>query len=114
MLQLLNLAQTDELDDIKPLTTIAKSILRRIKGRPSLTLDPDSAAFAAFDPRVNRRLQSMIPLCVLELPSQDKVWVAIEQFLDGLDNVDYLQEHHTLSAWEVGAFMTNFSFLIYA
>ena len=101
LLQLFRACHMGELDDLRPLTTIARNILRKVRLRPSEAPGAGSPAIAAFDPRVTRRLPTVMPTRELELPPQSSVWDEIERLLDGWDNVDHLRANHSLSAWQV-------------
>jgi N-alpha-acetyltransferase 35, NatC auxiliary subunit len=101
LLQLLNTSHVGNLDDLRPLATIARSILRRVRAYPSETPGPDSPALTAFDPRITRRLHTVMPTRELELAPQEAVWADIERLLDGWENVAHLRENHTLLAWQV-------------
>lgn len=101
LLQLFNAAHVGNFKDIRPLVTIARNNLRRVREHPVETPPADSPAMAAFDPHVTRRLHTVMPTRELELPSQDVIWNDIERTLDDWDNVDHLRENHTLLAWQV-------------
>ncbi|KIP07499.1 hypothetical protein PHLGIDRAFT_105599 [Phlebiopsis gigantea 11061_1 CR5-6] len=101
LLQLFRASHLGDLDDLRPLTTIARKILRKVRSHPSETPGADSPALAAFDPRVTRRLPTVMPTCELELPTQSLVWDEIDRLLYGWDNVDHLRVNHSLSSWKL-------------
>ncbi|KAJ3556462.1 hypothetical protein NM688_g2013 [Phlebia brevispora] len=101
LLQLFKLNTPEELDELRPLITIARSILRRIQTQPIVSPASDSPALNAFDPRVIRRLHTVVPIRVLELPTQDVVWQSIGQLLDGWEHISHLREVHSLWGWKI-------------
>ncbi|EKM56096.1 uncharacterized protein PHACADRAFT_122281 [Phanerochaete carnosa HHB-10118-sp] len=106
LLQLFNTGHTGHLDDLKPLVTIARNILRRVRAHPPETPPADSPAVAAFDPHVSRRLHTVIPTRELELSPQDSVWDSLERMLDGWENINYLRENHSLLSWQVNGLLS--------
>ena len=101
LLQLLNASHIGNIEDIRPLVAIVRNILRRVRARPSPTPNENSAALTAFDPRVTRRLHTVMPTREVEIPPQDDVWDDIERLLSDWENVANLRETHTLMAWQV-------------
>lgn len=90
------------MDDLRPRLTIAHSILRRVRNEaPTLPPKLDSPALLAFDPRVTRRLHNFIPMRIIELPPQEKVWEKIDYLLQGWQELDELLHSHSISAWDV-------------
>ena len=61
----------------------------------------ESPALVALDPRITRRLHTVMPLRELELPSQEAVWDDMDRMIDDWENVAHLRENHTLLAWQV-------------
>ncbi|PSR70873.1 hypothetical protein PHLCEN_2v13235 [Hermanssonia centrifuga] len=101
LLELFKLSHLDNLDELRPLVAIAKNILRRVQARPSVQPIDGSPALYSFDPRVVRRLHTVMPIRVLELPSQETVWSKVEQLLEGWEQVGHLRSVHSLSGWEI-------------
>jgi N-alpha-acetyltransferase 35, NatC auxiliary subunit len=100
-LELFNLGVSENLDLILPLVTSAFETLLRVQSRPSLAPSNESPATSVFDTRVSRRLHTVIPIRVVELPEQTAVWSAVEQLLHGWADVDYLRDSSTISTWQV-------------
>ena len=107
IVELFRINQAEELDEMRPLVIIAKNILRRIQASPKREPKLSSAALNAFDPRVTRRLHTVVPIRVLDLPSQQQVWKSVEDLLDGWESISHLHDVHSLGSWKVHRSLRN-------
>lgn len=87
---------------IHALLSSAREQLRSIRSRPCPVPAPGSNAFLAFDPFVARKLNSFGPLRTHELPPQERVWDALQCFLDDWDELRLLCGTTSILTWEVG------------
>jgi len=92
---------------IHALLTSAREQLRSIRSRPCPVLAPGSNASLVFDPFVARKLNSFGPLRTHELPPQERVWDALQCFLDDWDELRLLCDTTSILTWEVGDFVLN-------
>ena len=81
--------------------TATLEALEHVRTRPSKTPQDGSPALLAFDPRVSRRLHTVIPIRVVDLPEQNVVWTSLERLLYGWADVDYLRDSNSISSWQV-------------
>ncbi|EIM82360.1 Mak10-domain-containing protein [Stereum hirsutum FP-91666 SS1] len=89
----------------------ARHHLHEIRYRPSPPApssssspsDPssESPALHAFDPYITRRLNSYMPLKVLELPEMEETWKRVERLLDGLEEVCEMVGVGNLMTWKI-------------
>ena len=86
---------------VLPLMTATLEALEHVRTRPSKTPQDGSPALLAFDPRVSRRLHTVIPIRVVDLPEQNVVWTSLERLLYGWADVDYLRDSNSISSWQV-------------
>ncbi|KIM87338.1 hypothetical protein PILCRDRAFT_63658, partial [Piloderma croceum F 1598] len=94
---------------IHALLTSARAQLRSIRSRPCPVPAPGSNAFLVFDPFVARKLNSFGPLRTHELPSQERVWDALQCFLDDWDEVRLLCGTTSILTWEVLGYLRAWS-----
>lgn len=103
LLELFRYTQTEDLDDISPLISIAKNALRRVRSFSPPTPTPDSPAMNVFDTHVTRRLHTIAPIRPIDLPEQESVWRSLTILLDGWEHITQLRSVHSLGAWKVRA-----------
>lgn len=82
-----------------PLLVEARRLLAAIKVKAAPKPTPGSFANNAFDPRVARQLNSIMPVRPLELPSQEETWRSLEGLLDGWEQVYVLSDCENILAW---------------
>ncbi|TCD64688.1 hypothetical protein EIP91_003802, partial [Steccherinum ochraceum] len=100
LLELFRLHLPADLHKLRPFILIARNILDRIRSQPAAPTPASNArALDVFDPHITRRLHNFIPIRVVEFPSQDKTWDAIDTLLRGWDDLDYLLSSHSLFTW---------------
>lgn len=83
------------------LLDMAFTHLKTIRKHPSPDPAPGSAANLAFDPFIGRRLNTFVPIRVLEIPSHEATWVAIATLLDGWRELRQLTLTTDLTTWQV-------------
>lgn len=98
---LFNLSILGNLDIAMPYMQAAIETLQQVRSQPSVAPLDKSPALLAFDPRVSRRLHTVIPIRVVELPDQDTVWTSLERLLRSWKDVDCLQNTSSLTSWQV-------------
>ena len=64
----------------------------------------DSHVYNTFDPYIARRLNTFGPLRKHILPTQDKVWDAMQGFLDDCEEVMVLSGVRCITTWDVSEF----------
>ncbi|KAI5114706.1 hypothetical protein M0805_001010 [Coniferiporia weirii] len=96
---------------IFPLIAEARRLLDNIKRRPINPPMEGSSAYAAFDSRITRQLNSIIPIRPLTLPPQEEAWKAVEGLLDGWELIYLLSGCESLLAWNVRYTVTNIRIL---
>ncbi|KAI0344977.1 Mak10-domain-containing protein [Trametopsis cervina] len=101
LLELFDLSTTGNSDSILSVVTVALKALRQVQKRPSSPPAPGSPALLAFDPRVSRRLHTVIPIRVVELLEPQAVWSGLEQLLNGWADVDYMRNTRLMYSWQV-------------
>lgn len=77
------------------------------KARTQACPDPPvgSQVYNTFDPYIARRLNTFGPLRKHVLPTQDKVWDAMQGFLDDCEEVMTLSGTRCITTWDVSDFM---------
>ncbi len=63
----------------------------------------EAAAYAAFDPYIARRLNTFLPVRVIEPPSSSQTWMRLDEFLDGWQDFAKLARTYCISTWEVSS-----------
>lgn len=89
--------------DFLDLINIARNHLRTVQTYPSPDLGPESAAQLGFDPYIARKLNSSVPIRVIDVPPVTQTWDAIELLLDGWEEQRLLSLTYNVSTWEVCA-----------
>jgi len=80
----------------------AVALLVGIELRSSPEPSTDSVARMGFDPYITRRLFTFMPLCVLELPPQERTWEVLRSLFDGLEELHELTGSTNVTTWQVG------------
>lgn len=80
---------------------LALEQLRIVRSLSYLPPAPESPALFAFDPYAARRLNTFGPLRTHELPTQEKVWEALEGFLNDCDELRLMCSITCIATWEV-------------
>ncbi|KIM61115.1 hypothetical protein SCLCIDRAFT_16178 [Scleroderma citrinum Foug A] len=101
LVQLLEAQLSKEYFRFRPLIDKARGLLQQIRISRPPPPHISSAAARAFDPQFPRVLVSMIPLHIIQLPEQDKVWDKLAGLLDSLEQLSILIEIPDLSTWNV-------------
>ncbi|KAI9069479.1 Mak10-domain-containing protein [Trametes sanguinea] len=100
MLQLYRADILNEPSQSQTDAAIALALLHKIRTTKHSPIPPDSPALLAMDPYIARRLPNFMPIRVTELPSQEKIWEALEGFLDYWQEVCKLVASPLLLKWE--------------
>ncbi|KAJ6630303.1 Mak10 subunit, NatC N-terminal acetyltransferase-domain-containing protein [Mycena sp. CBHHK59/15] len=87
--------------DFLILINAARNHLRTVRAYPSPDLAPESAARLAFDPYIARKLNSTVPIRVVEVPSVTQTWDDIDALLDGWEEQRLLSLTSNISTWEI-------------
>ncbi|KAG7086374.1 hypothetical protein E1B28_002334 [Marasmius oreades] len=92
------------MEDIRRLLEVAQHHLFQIRSKapPPDPLE-DSLARRAFNPYISRRLNTFLPIRVLELPSSSESWENWGNFLGGYGEMVALSETHEVLSWELVA-----------
>ena len=104
-MQLLEAQLSKEYFRFRPLIDKARGLLQQIRISRPPPPHISSAAARAFDPQFPRVLVSIIPLHIIQLPEQDKVWDKLAGLLDSLEQLSILIEIPDLSTWNVCLFI---------
>lgn len=100
----MNCDSRNENERYRDLIVTAREHLRSVHYQPCPDPAPGSQAYLVFDPFVARRLNTFGPLRNHILPPQEKVWEALEGFLDDCDELRLLRETKSITTWEVYSF----------
>jgi N-alpha-acetyltransferase 35, NatC auxiliary subunit len=100
LLQLMGNNNQDR-DHTSQLLQEAQRNLSIIRSYPAFEPPEDSPAYAAFDPYVARRLNTFMPVRVVELPSRQETWAKLQNLLEGLDELIRLSEITDVATWDV-------------
>ncbi|KAF7353855.1 hypothetical protein MVEN_01071100 [Mycena venus] len=87
--------------DFLDLINIARNHLKTVRAYPSPDLGPESTAHLAFDPYIARKLNSTVPIRVIDVPSVTKMWHSIDVLLDGWEEQRLLSLTANVSTWEL-------------
>ncbi|KAJ3843014.1 Mak10 subunit, NatC N-terminal acetyltransferase-domain-containing protein [Lentinula raphanica] len=68
------------------------------------SISSTSAAHAAFDPHIARRLNTFLPVRIVDIPSWDQTCDAYERLLNGWEDIDRLSTTHDISTWNQAGF----------
>ena len=103
MIELMHVSVFKQGDRFRLLIDSARDQLQTI--RETIPNDPvdGSHALLAFDPNFGRRLNSFIPLRVVELPTHEQTWEIFEAMLKGWEEILTLSVTHSLRTWEVSS-----------
>ncbi|OCB91093.1 hypothetical protein A7U60_g1658 [Sanghuangporus baumii] len=83
LLRLFSLEMPRKLPFVVPLLAEARQLLALVRGQTIPPPQEASPALHAFDPRITRRLHSIMPMRPLIIPPQAETWNAVEGLLDG-------------------------------
>ncbi|KAJ7084851.1 Mak10 subunit, NatC N-terminal acetyltransferase-domain-containing protein [Mycena belliarum] len=87
--------------DFLDLINIARNHLKTVKSYPARDLGPTSPAHLAFDPYIARKLNSTVPIRVIDVPPVTETWDAIDTLLDGWEEQRLLSQTANISTWEL-------------
>ncbi|KAJ6606132.1 Mak10 subunit, NatC N-terminal acetyltransferase-domain-containing protein [Mycena vulgaris] len=87
--------------DFLDLINIARNHLKTVRTYPSPALELASSAHLAFDPYVARKLNSTVPIRVIDVPPVTETWDAIDTLLDGWEEQRLLSQTANISTWEI-------------
>ncbi|THV06920.1 hypothetical protein K435DRAFT_960172 [Dendrothele bispora CBS 962.96] len=79
----------------------ARGLLSHIKVSTVPAPPENSPAHTAFDPYVARRLNTFMPIRVVELPPQEETWVKLQDWLDGWEELVTLAKIGDVSTWNI-------------
>jgi hypothetical protein len=101
ILQLLDSSIFKDSSKMPGLINRAREYIHMMRNQPSPTPTPESPPALSFDPLCSRRLNTIIPLRILELRSIPQTWDALEVLLDDWDELGLLSSTTNLSTWVV-------------
>ncbi|KAF8835779.1 hypothetical protein BDN67DRAFT_974919 [Paxillus ammoniavirescens] len=101
LVELLSAQLSKEYHRFPSLVNTARDLVQRIRQMPPPEPGPTSPAPCAFDPQFARVLVSFIPLHVIQLPDQEKVWNTLVGLLDSLEQVSNLAGVSELTTWKI-------------
>ncbi|KAF9265939.1 hypothetical protein L218DRAFT_897912 [Marasmius fiardii PR-910] len=91
-------------EDTRKLLEVAQHHLFRVRSKaPPPDPFQDSPARRAFDPYISRRLNTFLPVRVINLPDANKSWENWGNFLGGYGEMLALSQTHEVSSWELVA-----------
>jgi hypothetical protein len=94
--------------DFLDLINVARNHLRTVQTYPSPNLGPESTAHLAFDPYIARKLNSTVPIRVIDVPAVTETWASLDVLLDGWEEQRLLSMTANVSTWEACAFCKPF------
>ena len=78
------------------------ALIRQSHQNAAISRPPEgSPALLAFDSRIARQLNSIMPVRSIELPKEDETWRCLEGLLDGWTQVSVLVGCESILAWNV-------------
>ncbi|THH13088.1 hypothetical protein EW146_g7094 [Bondarzewia mesenterica] len=102
ILELFSLDLSTERERFQSLLSSARNYLHAIRFRPAPpTPLAESPALLSFDLYISRRLNTFVPLQILHLPPQERVWDALENLIDGWVEVCQLSAVSILTTWKI-------------
>ncbi|KAI0062099.1 Mak10-domain-containing protein [Artomyces pyxidatus] len=102
LIELFRLHPIEDGSRFQTVLSTTTAILQAIHNRPPIpSPNSSSPAVLAFDPYITRRLSSIMPLRVLELPPLETTWAALASLLRGLSEVGTLVGTPSLMTWKV-------------
>ncbi|KAJ4475557.1 Mak10 subunit, NatC N-terminal acetyltransferase-domain-containing protein [Lentinula aciculospora] len=101
---------TRDHEDFKHLLQSARHSLSIIRAHPCESITSSSPAHAAFDLHIARRLNTFLPVRVIEVPSPEQTCNAYERILNGWEDLAGLSRTYQISTWnQVGLHQSWFS-----
>ncbi|KAK7438437.1 N-alpha-acetyltransferase, non-catalitic subunit [Stygiomarasmius scandens] len=79
----------------------AQRLLSIMKNSSISEPSDNSPANAAFDPYIARRLNTFMPIRVIELPTMEETWAKLENWLNGWEELTRLAQIGDVSSWDV-------------
>ncbi|KIJ63356.1 hypothetical protein HYDPIDRAFT_113345 [Hydnomerulius pinastri MD-312] len=101
LLDLLSAQLAKEYRQFQSIIDTARRLIQQIRQSPPPEPGQASPAPRAFDPQFARVLVSFIPLHVIQLPEQDKVWNTLLGLLNSLEQLSIMAEISNLSTWKI-------------
>ncbi|KAJ7215317.1 Mak10 subunit, NatC N-terminal acetyltransferase-domain-containing protein [Mycena haematopus] len=87
--------------DFLDLVNVARNHLHTVRTYPSPDLGPESPARLAFDPYIARKLNTTVPIRVIDVPPVTETWQSIDALLDGWEELRLLSLTVNVSTWEL-------------
>ncbi|KAJ6500771.1 Mak10 subunit, NatC N-terminal acetyltransferase-domain-containing protein [Mycena sanguinolenta] len=87
--------------DFLTLVNVARNHLHTVRTYPSLEPAAESPARLAFDPYIARKLNSTVPIRVIDVPSVTEAWRSVDALLDGWEEQRLLSLTANVSTWEL-------------
>ncbi|KAF7324457.1 hypothetical protein MSAN_02517700 [Mycena sanguinolenta] len=86
--------------DFLTLVNVARNHFHTVRTYPSPEPAAESPARLAFDPYIARKLNSTVPIRVIDVPSVTEAWRSIDALLDGWEEQRLLSLTANVSTWE--------------
>ncbi|EJD06227.1 uncharacterized protein FOMMEDRAFT_166473 [Fomitiporia mediterranea MF3/22] len=99
LVRLFSLEVPQKMPFVVPLLAETRHLLAKIKQHSIDSPADGSPAYAAFDPRITRRLHSIMPMRPLTIPSQPGTLKALDGLLNGWEVLYQLSSCESLLAW---------------
>jgi hypothetical protein len=93
---------------------VARQYLQALRECPAPEPESTSPARAALDPHVIRNLHAYVPLTPRTLRSQEAIWDAVGEWLDGWEAIGMLTAEASLGTWEVTSCIHVFGYCLYS
>ncbi|KAJ7348862.1 Mak10 subunit, NatC N-terminal acetyltransferase-domain-containing protein [Mycena albidolilacea] len=87
--------------DFIDLINVARNHLKTVRTYPSPAPGPGSTAHLVFDPYIARKLNSTVPIRVIDVPPVNEAWHSIDVLLDGWEEQRLLSLTANVSTWEL-------------
>ncbi|KAJ7184549.1 Mak10 subunit, NatC N-terminal acetyltransferase-domain-containing protein [Mycena filopes] len=87
--------------DFLDLINVARNHLQTVRTHPAAEPAPDSPAHLAFDPYIARKLNSNVPLRVIDVPPVTETWDSLDALLDNWEEQRLLSLTATVATWEL-------------
>ncbi|KAJ7611761.1 Mak10 subunit, NatC N-terminal acetyltransferase-domain-containing protein [Roridomyces roridus] len=87
--------------DFLDLLNIARNHIKTVRTHPSPEPEAESPARLGFDPYIARKLNSTVPIRVIDVPPVAETWAAIETMLDGWEEMRLLSLTANVTTWEI-------------
>ncbi|KAF8643573.1 hypothetical protein AX16_008961 [Volvariella volvacea WC 439] len=101
LLQMFNSHILRDSTALQSLIDFAQYQIQLIRPTDPPTPPPNSAALLVFDVNISRRLSTFVPVRVIPLPDQQKVWDAYIALLDGWAEVRKLALTKSITTWNI-------------